>query len=339
MTEQQYTLTKQEEDFRFLGIHPVTGRPLPRRPNGTLPKEDFIKLTRPCLENELKNLHTEEKPPHGNEETSTRETKNLHTEKGKTSTLSSSLCTSLSSSTLTFSSDEEESNLSNLQKKEIILKSIKEGKTTRELFDEKPLIFISNLCTYFFNEDKAKEQVEEILEKLNFDILFGDVKSFVKGYSSWISYFNWVWERNRIAWKKPCSGVYLFLFIRKLKMIPDEEREIKTKNQTIQIKEMAYVLKEITRKVLSGNGSCMLARNYFLCESSKDSYYEQTKRKINSHKIGHILKLLAKYNFIAPFEKSSPGEYKPHTFKLGQENYYYDDKRNKVEKGILDDYF
>lgn len=69
-----------------------------------------------------------------------------------------------------------------------------------------------------------------------------------------------------------------------------------SKGKMLIYREIQFFLYKLSKYIITLDGKRVLARNYLI--KFKDGYKKNTKRTLNTHKIGHMLKILEKYEYL-----------------------------------------
>ena len=196
-------------------------------------------------------------------------------------------------------------------------------------YDSDPKKTILNICSYSLQSDPkldfARQKAMKLFKGMHFRHLYGESPI------DWLEYFNKTMHKMQNTYVAPKYGERISNFIvqKDVRKVPQNLWTIPSKNQKIKEEEFIFILKTINFKILKnwnnkGRDYYTLPQNWFLNEKAKEKYHEQTKRRVNRHKISRITELLFEYKLIIkyqPWDKKT-NKIRPIVYKFGDENFY-----------------
>lgn len=196
-------------------------------------------------------------------------------------------------------------------------------------YDDDPKKTILNICSYSLQSDSrldfARQKATKLYHGMHFKHLYGE------NAVDWLEYFNKTMYKMQSTYVVPKYGERISTFIveKDVRKVPQHLWTIPSKNQKIKEEEFIFILKTLNFKILKnwsnkGRDYYTLPQNWFLNEKAKAKYHEQTKRRVNRHKISRITELLFEYKLIIkyqPWDKKT-NKIRPIVYKFGDENFY-----------------
>lgn len=196
-------------------------------------------------------------------------------------------------------------------------------------YDEDPKKTILNICSYSLQSDArldfARQKASKLFQGMHFKHLYPESSV------DWLEYYHKTIHKMQNTYVAPKYGERISKFIveKDVRKIPQHLWVIPSKNQKIKEEEFVFILKTINFKILKnwnnkGRDYYTLPQNWFLNEKAKEKYHEQTKRRVNRHKISRITELLFEYKLIIkyqPWDKKT-NKIRPIVYKFGDENFY-----------------